>query len=206
VNRHGKIVLVDLPKDVVAFIKAHTKKEIVFVSHDYKSPQMPQEIVDFAETNAKSDIILTSHYPEVRDEPFPKNLYKGNWNYRRAFAEGLLRFYQGASLVVTTRLHASLPCLALGTPILMVNRKGVLNDYRISSFVPYINHTTPEDLLSEKYVFNFDEPKANPGGHEKFAEIINKACTDFITLAKMITIPLQSMLKIGWMDLREVCG
>ena len=181
VNHHGKIVLVDLPKEVEDFIRAHTKKEVVLVSHNYTSLQMPKEIVDFAENNAAKDIILTSHYPEILDEPFPKNLYKGNWNYRRAFAEGLLRFYQGASLVVTTRLHASLPCLALGTPVLMVNGGGLLNDYRISSFVPYLNHTTPEDLLAGKYVFNFDEPKANPGGHEKFAAIIRNKCADFIT-------------------------
>lgn len=181
VKRHGKIVLADLPQEVAEFIRAHTKNEVVSVSHNYRSPRIPKEVVDFAENHTAKDIILTSHYPEILDEPFPKNLYKGNWNYRRAFAEGLLRFYQGASLIVTTRLHASLPNLALGTPVLMVNRERVLNNYRISSFMPYLNHTTPEDLLSGKYVFNFDEPKANPGGHEKFAAIIRKKCADFIT-------------------------
>lgn len=181
VNRHEKIVLVDLPKEVEDFIRAHTKKEVVLVSHSYRSLRIPKEVVDFAETQAAKEAIPLSHYPAVLDKPFPKNFYKGNWNYRRAFAEGLLRFYQGASLVVTNRLHASLPCLALGTPILMVNRERLLTDYRISSFVPYLNHTTPEDLLAEKYIFNFDEPKANPGGHEKFAAIIRKKCTDFIT-------------------------
>lgn len=181
VNRHGKIVLVDLPEEVVAFIKAHTKKEVVLNSHDYKSKNIPRVIVDYPKTHAAKDIINVSHYPEIRDEPSPKSLYKGNWNYRRAFSEGILRFYQGASLVVTKRLHASLPCLALGTPVLMVNLAERLADQRVSSFLPYINHTTPEALLSGEYVYNFDEPKANPGGHEKFATDIRKKCTDFIT-------------------------
>ena len=181
VNPHGKIVLADVSKEIQKFIRAHTKKEVVLISHNYRSKDIPREIVDFAKNHAAKEIILTSHYPEVRDEPFPKNLYKGNWNYRRAFAEGFLRFYQGAALVVTTRLHASLPCLALGTPVLMVNNEEVLDNYRISSFVPYLNHTTPNALLSGEYDYNFDEPKANPGGHEKFAEGIRKACTDFIT-------------------------
>lgn len=181
VNNHGKIVLADLPRNVVDFVKAHAKKEVVLVSHDYKSPQLPQEVTDFAKIHTAKDAIHLSHYPQQLDKPFPRNYYKGNWNYRRALTEGFLRFYQGASLVVTTRLHASLPCLALGTPVLMVNSERLLDDYRISSFLPYVNHTTPQDLLSGKYVYNFDEPKANPGGHEKFAEGIRKACTDFIT-------------------------
>ena len=199
VNPHGKIVLADVPKAVEDFIKAHTKKEVVLISHRYTSPQMPKEIVDFADNHAANDIIHVSHYAKVLDKPFSKNLYKGNWNYRRAFTEGFLRFYQGASLVVTTRLHGSLPCLALGTPVLMVNKRSTLDDYRISSFLPYVNHTTPQDLLAGKYAFNFDEPKANPGGHEKFAELIRKACVEFITTCE--NSPDNSLIDVElWLD------
>ena len=143
--------------------------------------------------------------------------------------EGLLKFYQGASLVITKRLHAALPCLAMGVPVLMINGEGKLFHYRFSTFTPYINHTTskklltdnsklddaalddlildtpypndaaseyseytfldstflnsttPEDLFSKKFSFDFDNPPPNPGGHEKFAERISAACEKFIT-------------------------
>ena len=55
-----------------------------------------------------------------------------------------------------------------------------MKDYRLSTFIPYVNHTTPEDLLSRKYLFNFNEPEANPVGYEKFPERIKIAAKAFI--------------------------
>ena len=37
-------------------------------------------------------------------------------------AKNLLNLYAKAKLVVTTRLHCALPCLALGTPVILVNK------------------------------------------------------------------------------------
>jgi hypothetical protein len=51
--------------------------------------------------------------------------------YRKAY--GLLMRYRTAELVITTRVHATLPCIAFGTPVIYV---GVLNeeDDRVSIF------------------------------------------------------------------------
>ena len=51
--------------------------------------------------------------------------------YRKAY--GLLMRYRTAELVITTRVHATLPCIAFGTPVIYV---GVLNeeDDRLSIF------------------------------------------------------------------------
>lgn len=199
VNRHGKILLVDAPAAVVDFVKEHTKKEVLLVSHDYKKSTLPQEVIDYALEHDKKEIIPTSHYPAFPDTPHSKCAYKGNWSYRRALIEGLLRFYQGASLIVTNRLHVSLPCLALGTPVLLINHKNKLLDYRLSTFLPYVNQTTPEDLLSGKHLFNFDEPEANPGGHEKLAEKIRISCTNFINSCE--SNPDTSLIDVEtWLD------
>ena len=149
---HGKIVLSDVPESVIEFVKAHTKKEVVVTSHDSR------KLVPFFSENT----------------PVPQM----TWTQRHALIEKLLKLYQGASLVVTNRLHAALPCLALGTPVLLVTN--LQSNYRISTYIPYLNNTTPKDLIDGKYQFNFDEPKANPSGHEKFAVQIRKACKDFI--------------------------
>lgn len=174
VIHHGKIVLTDLSEEVAGFVKERVKGECVIVSHYYgeygEKEQLPQEVITFAKEHDRRDVIPTSHYPARR--------CRKSWSSRRALVEGLLRFYQGASLVVTSRLHAALPCLALGTPVLLVNNK--LADDRFYTFVPYLNHATPEELLSGKYRFNFNEPKEPPGGHEKFAEKIRSESTNFI--------------------------
>lgn len=235
VEPHGKIVIVDCAKEVVAFVKKNTQKKVVTLSHRYADPKFPPEVVAYAEEHDAKDIIPTSHEPAQPDEPHDEVYYKGSWSYRRALMEGLLRFYQGASLVVTKRLHVALPCLAMGVPVLMINGEGKLLHYRFSTFTPYINHTTPKDfisdnpfddaktnaftldklnlnewslntpypndttedytflniplvnsitpndLLSKKFSFDFDNPKPNPSGHEKFAKGIRAACEKFIT-------------------------
>ena len=181
VEPHGKIVLVDCQKEVIDFIKKKTKKKIVLASHRYAVDRLPPEVVAYAAKHDKKDIIPTSHEPAQADEPHKKVFYKGSWSYRRALMEGLLKFYQGASLVVTGRLHAALPCLAMGTPVLMVNSEYKLSHYKFSTYTPYVAHTTPEDLLAGKCSFDFDDPLPNPGGHEKFVKEIRAACKKFIT-------------------------
>lgn len=42
-----------------------------------------------------------------------------SWDEQLAHATSLLRGYESAELVVTSRLHVALPCLAFGTPVLV---------------------------------------------------------------------------------------
>jgi exopolysaccharide biosynthesis predicted pyruvyltransferase EpsI len=41
--------------------------------------------------------------------------------YRMYYANDILNKYKSAKCVITSRLHAALPCLALGTPVLLIN-------------------------------------------------------------------------------------
>ena len=198
---HENIVLVDLDKNVSDFIKRRTLKDVTILSHDNTRPLLPPSIVDFAKTHAKEEPIPTSHYPAVPDRSYRGSQYRGNWNFRRALAEGLLRFYQGASLVVTSRLHAALPCLALGTPVLFIKDEADLANYKFATYLPYLNYTTPEILLARNYKFDFDEPAANPGGHERYSKIIRTACEEFITACENSDEP-----KVDvdiWMDAQQ---
>lgn len=180
VHKHGKIVLIDLPDEVIKFIKRHTGKDTVVVSHKYTNPLLPPEVVEYAKKHDTKEVFTTSHKPAIPDQPYKESCYPGTWSYRRALVEGLLRFYQGASLVVSSRLHASLPSMALGTPVLLCRDEADLMNYRMATYLPYLNYTTPTDLLARKFNFNFDSPKPNPGDHHKFAERIEKACANFV--------------------------
>ena len=181
VTKHGKVVIVDCEREAVNFIRRNTKKEIVQIAHNYSKPTLPPEVVAYAEEHDTKEIIPTSHRPKQLDAQNERVYYKGTWSYRRALIEGLLRFYQGASLVVTRRLHVMLPCLALGVPVLLVKPESDTSNYRLGTFKPFINHTTPEDLVSGKYTFNFNDPPTNPGGHKRIVRKINSVCNEFIT-------------------------
>ena len=181
VTPHGKIVLADLSSEVIQFIRRRSLRDTVVVSHDNTKPLLPPEVVEYARGHAKESDIIVSHYPIVKDKAYHGSRYRGNWNFRHALVEGLLRFYQGAALVVTSRLHAALPCLALGVPVLFIKENSGLIDYRIATYLPYFNYTTPEKLLARSYPFEFDDPPANPGGHERFSGLIRRSCKEFIT-------------------------
>ena len=36
-------------------------------------------------------------------------------------------------------------------------------------------------MLARSYPFEFDDPPANPGGHERFSGLIRRSCKEFIT-------------------------
>lgn len=59
---------------------------------------------------------------------------------RLKMAERLLTEYANAKLVVTSRLHAALPCLAFGTPVLFVVNN--MDDPRYSGYLDMLNTIT----------------------------------------------------------------
>ncbi len=54
----------------------------------------------------------------INQEP-PSNQYSDDEKFE--MAENLLHKYAKAKLVITSRIHCALPCLALGTPVIFVN-------------------------------------------------------------------------------------
>jgi hypothetical protein len=59
-----------------------------------------------------------------------------------------LKKYAHAKLVVTSRIHVALPCLAFGTPVLFVNPE--LDESRFPGLLELLNVIEPKDLLSMK--------------------------------------------------------
>ena len=68
----------------------------------------------------KKEAICFSHHLHIRHREALKRLYAGQ----------LLQIYRKeARLVITTRLHCLLPCIAMGIPVIFFNNP---NDYRVS--------------------------------------------------------------------------
>ena len=82
-----------------------------------------------------------------------------NLDERFELVEELLKLYQGASLVVTTRLHAALPSAALGTPVLLVSNEKT--DYRFDDFKKYFACAAKEDFEAGNITYDFNNPIDN---------------------------------------------
>lgn len=63
-------------------------------------------------------------------------------------------------MVITTKLHCSLPRLALETPVLLLYDTSFKeNEDKIGTYLPYLNHIKRENLYTSN--INFEEPKEN---------------------------------------------
>ncbi len=115
---------------------------------------------------------------------FVQDVKKGSfsnesWDERKKRVEDTLKLYQGAHMVITTKLHCSLPCLALGTPILLLyDTSFAENKDRIGTFLPYLNHVNREDFLISN--IDFDNPKKNSTKYLELRKQLEEKCIDFV--------------------------
>ena len=97
---------------------------------------------------------------------------------RMRYVKKLLRRYGHAKCVVTTRLHAVMPCLAIKTPVLLVLRDE--NDSRFVGLKELARWCTKEDFLHGKYDFNFDAPTENPTTYLALRKNLIKTVTRWV--------------------------
>lgn len=69
---------------------------------------------------------------------------------RLNIAQERLNLYKKAKLVVTSRLHCALPCIAFGTPVIFHNPK--LWPYRISGYKDILNYKTDFNHIKQNLI------------------------------------------------------
>lgn len=133
---------------------------------------LDEEISNFLEKEYSDiSIVYLSHIVEyINDEK--------TFEDRIERVKKLLKRYQAASYVVTSRLHCALPCLALGTPVVLVYKEEY--DSRMSSFLPILNVTTRDDILNGKFRFDFLNPPQNKDEYKKIRANLENRCRHFI--------------------------
>ena len=131
---------------------------------------VPKDVENFVRSNTSKEVItLTNWFGQggLRDL---------GWEQRFHNVEKRLKIYQSSDLVITTRLHTALPCLALGVPVVLVKKD--VND-RFSTFYPLLNVTTGDKLLNGE--FDFENIRSNPDGYMSYKDGLVKKVSDFIS-------------------------
>lgn len=123
-----------------------------------------------------------------------------------SLAEFWLMLYQSAHSVVTTRLHTMLPCLALGTPVFAIAGR---DPKRYSGLIDLVRHSTEEDFLTNRVLFDIDNPGDNPKEYLKIRRSLEKKCADFTGFdSKLSYLREQSPCKLvlGHSFIQAVCN
>lgn len=101
------------------------------------------------------------------------------WDIREKRVKEILRLYQGAQLVITTRLHCALPAIALGTPVILVGKFDEDFYDRIADYAGYCRCFDTKDILTGKADDIIRHPIPNQNIEEIRGELV-KACEGFI--------------------------
>lgn len=130
------------------------------------------EIITKAKEIAKKNNIKV----KIMTHSLPDGREKMSWDERSKSVEKLLTIYQNAECVITTRLHAMLPCFAMEVPVLCIN-----NNSNRSRFAPYDDWcecVTEKEFLDNKCdIFNL---KCNSKQIQKIRNKMIKEITEFV--------------------------
>ena len=102
----------------------------------------------------------------------------GDFETRSARAEQRLLQYATARLVVTSRLHCAMPCLAFGTPVVYVFEHP--DDDRLSGLRDLAHFFTPQQVLSDEAAFDWRDPEPNPGDIGPLRRDLIDRCVAFV--------------------------
>lgn len=107
------------------------------------------------------------------------SLANEDWKTRKQRVENTLKLYQEAHMVITTKLHCCLPCLALETPVLLLFDKSFKENIdRIGTYLPYVNYINRNELLTTN--LNLENPLKNPKNYIKLKNELERKCRQFI--------------------------
>jgi hypothetical protein len=97
---------------------------------------------------------------------------------RFAKAARLLQNYARARMVVTSRLHCALPCLAFGTPVLLIEKAA--DRYRFDGLRDFLHCTSEADILSGRCGYDLSWPPNNKDGWQPLRAALEARCRSFI--------------------------
>ncbi len=132
---------------------------------------VPPAVADHVARTTKKKIEHVSH----------SGFGKHDHEARFAHAEAMLKLYARASCVVTNRLHCALPCIAMGSPVLLLDTAPDPN--RFAGLSDFVRHDTVNAFISGRVEFNLEQPPPNPDRHRPVREALSKRVSEFVQAA-----------------------
>ena len=112
------------------------------------------EVIEEIKANTDCEIEILTHLLDS------KVTEKKLFIERMKDVENILKKYQEAKLVITTRLHVALPCVALGTPVVVLHKE-IFDEDRLGTFFTFFTNYVEEDFLKMDIKQILDKPKKN---------------------------------------------
>ena len=160
-----------------------------------KFPKSEEKYICLTDVSEEVEQFVRRRYPgtEIRiihHEDDKCVVHSGDWNKRFGNVEKLLKEYQNATAVITTRLHCAMPCLALETPVLLLSEDDIAENGRFEGLESLVIHGSEFDFLNGNIEYDLENPPKNPLEYikvrktliervEKFIEN-NKVCTPYL--------------------------
>ena len=124
---------------------------------------------------------------EFINQELPSNKYNDEEKFQ--MAEELLHKYAKAKLVITSRIHCALPCLAMGTPVIFVNGFDSFVDSCRFDWILDLFNRVDIDATSGNFTTNFglegkitlDTKIKNLEKHHELANVLKESCRKFIS-------------------------
>lgn len=143
------------------------------------------DYICLTDVDTKVEEYVRKRYPGVKvfnllqESPtlIDKNM---SWEERFSNVEKLLTIYQNARSVVTTRLHCALPCLALGTPVLLLREESIVEQGRFSGLEKLTYHATTKNFVEGNIEYDLLNPPQNPMGYIFLRDNIKEKVNEFI--------------------------
>jgi polysaccharide pyruvyl transferase len=114
-------------------------------------------------------------------------------------AAALIDLYARASCVVTSRMHGALPCLAMGTPTLLVET--AWDPYRFAGLRDLVHHCSVDDFLSGRADYDVGHPPPNPTTYLPLRAELERRATAFTKGQKAQPKPFWRFA--GWLPSRR---
>ena len=115
--------------------------------------------------------------------------------------EEFLTEYQNAKMVITRRLHVSLPCLALETPVVsLVDMSNKGNVTRWAPYTDWVEYISNKDFLANNFEYDFNNPKPNRKDYLPTREFLLKQVSDFVEQTKNVTVTTEELKKTKYTE------
>lgn len=152
------------------FCKVKKKKKICLVD-------VPKSVYLKVKENTDCEIEVITHFLNQKETE------KKSFNERMQNVEKVLKKYQESKIVITTRLHVALPCVALGTPVIVLHKE-VFDEDRLGSYFYLFTNYIEEDFLNMDIKKVLDKPKKNSKEYIKIKKQLKKRCKEFIKISE----------------------